>query len=104
MANSSIRPSTRTVPAHAGAAHAARRVTPQPTPGTRCPPSPRHTAAQASPAAPCTSQAATVPRMGTQSGKQLSCSVHKGRRGFVPQEPLDQSSPCASGLFREVLQ
>lgn len=87
MANSSVRPSPRTVLAHAGAAHAARRVTPRSIPGTQRLPSPQHMPAEASPVTPCTSHITTVSWRGTQSGKHPSCSVHSEKKWF-----------CAAGL------
>lgn len=83
MANSSVRPSPRAVPAHAGAAHAARRVTPWPTAPTVTPTRRRAQPPHALARPP------TVLWMGTQSGKRPGCSVHGGRRGFVPQDPQD---------------
>lgn len=56
------------------------------------------------PATLCTSQTPKEPWMRTQSSKHPQLLSTQGRQGYVLQDPQDQSSPCASGPFREFLQ
>lgn len=99
MANSSVCPSPRTVPAHAGAAHAASGVSP--LPGRPWHTEPAVTPAQGSPGQPrvlCQPVPPAGPGPGTRGDKHAGCSARGGGRGSVPQELQDQSSAGASGL------